>query len=220
LIDIERRQANRLRVMKAIFDASGGSERVIVYTAPHPVEAHLPESLGLSDEEIADVCHYLQGEGLIVAALEVAEALGPIAVQINHLGIKEMEQSLGAPREPTQHFPPAISVINVHGPVIGSAIQSGSPGAQQDVSIDDLDFGAVREFIHQFDAQAANLDIPMQAAEELAAEIATIKAQLRSPKPKLHVIRESLLSARAILEVASDSTAAVGLFDLLEHVYP
>ena len=104
MIDIARRQANRLRVMKAIFDASGGSERVMVYTAPHPVEAHLPESLGLSDVEIAVVCHYLEGEGLIVAAAEVADAPGPIAVQITHWGIKEIEQSLGAPREPTQHF--------------------------------------------------------------------------------------------------------------------
>ena len=83
--------------------------------------------------------------------------------------------------------------MNFHGPVIGSPIQSGSPGAHQEVSMGDLDLGAVREFIDQFDTQAADLELPSPAAEELAAEIDTVKAQLRSPKPKLHVIRESLL---------------------------
>src|SRR6266566_8770320 len=121
-MDIEKRRANRLRVMKEIFDASGGSETVVVHTAPHPHAPHLPESLGLSDEEIADACNYLAGEGLIVAAIEVAEDPAPIGVQITHRGIKEMEQSLQAPREPTEHFHSAFSVIHIEGDVIGSAI--------------------------------------------------------------------------------------------------
>ena len=66
-------------------------------------------------------------------------------MQITHAGIKEMEQSRQDPHEPTQHFPPAVSVMNFHGPVIGSPIQSGSPGAHQEVSMGDLDLGAVRE---------------------------------------------------------------------------
>jgi hypothetical protein len=122
-------------------------------------------------------------------------------------------------RTNTQHFPAAVSVINVHGPVIGSAIQSGSPGAQQNVSIGDLDLGAVREFLHHFDTQAANLDIPTQEVEELAAEIDTIKAQLRSPKPRIHVIKESLASTRAFLEIASGSAVAVDLLDILNHIH-
>jgi hypothetical protein len=77
----------------------------------------------------------------------------------------------------------------------------------------------VRKLLDQFDDHAANLDLPTLVAGELIAEIDTIKAQLRLPKPKLHVIKESLLSAHAILEVASDNPAAVGLLDPLEHVY-
>ena len=46
-----------------------------------------------------------------------------------------------------------------------------------------------------------------------------MKAQLRSPKPKLHVIRESLHSARAILEIGTGSAAAIGLLDLLQHIH-
>ena len=44
-MDIQKRRADRLRVMKAIFDASSGSEGVFV-SGPE-----LLESLGLSDQE-------------------------------------------------------------------------------------------------------------------------------------------------------------------------
>jgi hypothetical protein len=47
-----RSQADRLRVMKAIYVASGGSEYAIV---PGP---QLLEDLGLSDQELADACRY------------------------------------------------------------------------------------------------------------------------------------------------------------------
>ncbi len=179
----------------------------------------LLEDLGLPDQELADACKYLQGEYLIKNSHTSWGHLSPYYVQITHAGIKEIEQSRQAPREPTQHFPPAVSVMNFHGPVIGSPIQSGSPGAHQEVSMGDLDLGAVREFLDQFDAQAADLHLPSPAAEELAAEIDTVKAQLRSPKPKLHVIRESLHHARAILEIGTGSAAAVGLLDLLQHIH-
>lgn len=213
LMDIESRRANRLRVMKAIFDDSEGIETVVVRTTPH-----LQKRLGLTDQELADACNYLIGEGLVVPKLAVEEFPAPIGVQITHWGIKEMEQSLEAPDQPTQHFPPAISVINIHGPVIGSAIQSGSPGAQQDVSIGDLDLGAVHEFLDQFDVQVADLDLPSPAAQELAAEIATVKAQLSSPKPKHHIIKACLTTVRAILENASGGVTATGLLNLLQHL--
>ena len=87
------------------------------------------------------------------------------------------------------------------------------------MSVGDLDLGAVREFLGQYDAQAADLDLPAAAAEELAAEIDTIKAQIRSPRPKHHIIRESLRCIRAILESASGGVAAVGLLDLLQHIH-
>jgi hypothetical protein len=213
LSDAEERRAVRLRVMNAIFDASRASEYTMV-SGPQ-----LLEKLGLPDQELADACKYLEGEYLIKTTHTSWGHLTPYYVQITHAGIREMEQSREAPREPTQHFPPAISVVNVQGSVIGSAIQSGSPGAHQEVSVGDLDLGAVSEFLREFDARAAELDLPSPAAEELAAEIDTVKAQLRSPKPKLHVIRESLISARAVLEVATGSAAAVGLLDLLQHVH-
>jgi hypothetical protein len=78
---------------------------------------------------------------------------------------------------------------------------------------------AVREFLREFDAQVADLDLPPLTAEELAAEIATVKAHVGSPRPKRNIIRESLRSIRAILEVTSGSAAAVGLLDLLRVIH-
>ena len=133
-MDIEKRQADRLRVMRAIFDAANGSEVELVRIAP------LQHSLGLSEHEVMAACHYLIGERLITAPIKV-EGDYIISVQVTHRGIKEIERSLRQPSggHSAGHFSPSISILNVHGDVIGSAIQSGSPGAQQDMSVGHLD---------------------------------------------------------------------------------
>jgi len=214
VIDIQQRQADRLRVMKAIFDASGGSEHKEV------LGHELAAQLGLTDQELGDACRYLAGEGLIEeAAPDMSGSPVPYWVNIRHLGIKEIEQSLQAPNKPTKHFPPAISVIHIGGNVTNSPIQSGSPGAQQEVTIGDLDLGAIRNFLHELETRAPDIGLPATEGQELAAEIATIKAQVESPKPKKQIIRESLQSVRSILEGAGGGVVATGLLDLLQHIH-
>ena len=242
--EVDRRRAERLRVLKAIYDASVGSETTLVDGA------RLLEDLGLADQEVADACDWLEGEDFI-RSMRVEESLIPIRVQITHRGIKEMEQesdkapviaaqigledltrliqitqqglqeikkAMQEPRQPTEHFP-AINFIHIGGDVSGSAIQSGSPGAHQQVSIGDLDLNPIREFLRQFDASVGELTLPADKTAELAAEIDTVKAQVSSPKPKRNIIKESLNSVRAILEITSGSAAAVGLLDLLQHIH-
>lgn len=126
-VDIAKRQADRWRVMNAIFDASDGSETVQV----RPGFAF--KELGLTEREQADACNYLIGERLIRVAAKFEESDLPVIVHITHRGIVEMEHSLSAPDKPTEHFPPALSVINVFGSVTASTIQSGSPGARQSI---------------------------------------------------------------------------------------
>jgi hypothetical protein len=216
VIDIAQRRADRLRVMNAIYEASGGSEHKEV------LGRELAAKLGLTDQDLGDACRYLAGNGLI----KIKEAMnglggGPVPhwINITHWGIQEIEQSLQVPDKPTEHFPPAISVIEIHGDVIGSAIQSGSPGAQQDVSVGDISLYRVREILTEFEAQASSLHLPDDEAAQLHADMATVKAQVESPRPNHHTIREHLLSARAILEHAAGGAAAVGLLDLLRHVH-
>jgi len=122
-----------LLVMKAIYDGSDGSEGNAVSGA------HLLETLGLSDQELGDACKYLEGERLIRGTRTLWGHLTPFVINITHRGIKEIEESLQAPNRPTAHFPPAISIIHVQGNLIGSSIQSGSPGAQQETTVRNID---------------------------------------------------------------------------------
>jgi hypothetical protein len=204
-MDIERRRANRLRVMRAIFDMSGGSEDQEV------LGQELTAQVELTPQELGDACHYLAGEGLIEEAMpDMGASPVPYWINITHQGIREIEESLQAPTEPTEHFPPVVSVINIQGNVIGSPIQSGSPGAKQDVSLE-ISLGNIRDFLSQLEQTAPTLELPAEASQELAAEIATLRAQVDSPKPKRHIIRESLQSVRAILEGAGGNMTAAGL---------
>lgn len=139
MADIEKQRANRLLVMKAIYDASDGSEG-------NPVSGPaLLENLGLSDQELGDACRYLEGEHLIRGTKTLWSHLTPYIINITHRGIKEMEESLQAPSKPTAHFPPAISIVNVQGNLIGSSIQSGSPGARQRMTMKDINIEPTTE---------------------------------------------------------------------------
>jgi hypothetical protein len=62
--DSARRSADRLRVMNAIFEAAEGSRM------SHVSGDWLLEHLRLSDEELGDVCRYLEAEHLITAGPE------------------------------------------------------------------------------------------------------------------------------------------------------
>ena len=211
--DLEKRRADRLLVMKAIYDASEGSEGNFV-SGPD-----LLESIGLSDQELGDACKFLEGEYLIKGTRTLWGHVTPFVIQITHRGIREMEESIQAPTMPTEHFPPAVSIINVQGDIIGSPIQSGSPGARQEVSIGDINLGGVRDFLDQLEKIAPSIPLPVEESQELAADIATIRAQIDSPRPKKQIVRESLHSVRSILEGAGGSVAAVGLIEALQHLH-
>ncbi len=193
---------------------SGGSEDLQV------LGNQLADRVDLTPKELGDACHYLAGEGLIEEAMpDMGASPVPYWINITHQGISEIEQSLQAPTKPTQHFPSAISIIEVQGNIIGSAVQSGSPGAQQEAQFGELNLEAVQKFLDEFDANVTELDLPSPAAEELAAEIATVKAQIQSPRPKRHIMGACLASSREILENASGGVAAAGLLDLIQHLH-
>jgi hypothetical protein len=82
---------------------------------------------------------------------------------------------------------------------VNSAIQSGGPGAQQTVAVSGVNLSDVEEILQQYEAKAGLLDLPEDAAAELAAEIGTVRAQIASPKSKHKVIRGSMLTAKATL---------------------
>jgi hypothetical protein len=212
MVDIEARMAMRLRIMKAIFDATDGS------ITGYADALALGQAMGLSDPEVADACAYLLGEGLISAHHYVEGQFTPAVVQLTHRGVKEMEESQLSPEKATEHFPPAGSVI-IHGDVIGSAIQSGSPGARQDVTIGDVNVGGIRSFLSELAARREDLGLPETESRELSAEVATLQAQIDSPRPKRRVITESLHTIRSLLEGVGGNLAAAPLLELIQHIH-
>jgi hypothetical protein len=213
VVDLPKRRANRLRVMTEIFQAAHGNRHVFVEIDP------IRNKLELSDEEMADACNYLEGEGLIEATHTLWNRPFPVQVTLTHWGIREVEQSQEHPEQPTEHFPSLVSVTQIfHGDVIGSPIQAGSPSAMQTTAIGDLNLDRIREFLERYEESEPSLGLEAEEAAEVQADIATIRAQLDSPKPKLEIIRQSLRSTRAILEGATGSLAASGLLELLQRI--
>lgn len=116
----------------------------------------------------------------------------------------------------------SVTIIGNTAPVQqaspGAQQQNASPGARQVCDCNDKDLYRVREFLQEFDAHVHELRLPQEQSDEIQAEIVTIRAQVGSPKPKYHVVRESLCSVRAILEQASGGVVTVGLLELLRHI--
>ncbi|AVT40286.1 hypothetical protein [Plantactinospora sp. BB1] len=89
--------------------------------------------------DITDVVNYLEGERLIKAHRNLH---GPSSARLIHADRREIEQALAEPTERieqalaepterTEHFVPLVNITNIHGSVIGSQLQQGSPGASQ-----------------------------------------------------------------------------------------
>jgi len=73
--------------MKAIFDESCGSEYA------HVPGFSLRKKLGLSEQEMADACRYLAGEGLIEEA-HTEGRIAPEHVKITHRGYRRWSSPL------------------------------------------------------------------------------------------------------------------------------
>ena len=139
------------------------------------------------------------------------------AISITHPGVKEIEEALSHPEEATEHFPPVVNIINVQN-MVGSQIQQGTTGSTQtgDFSIEAVQ--AVRDFVDGLKAQLPQLNLEPERDAEVRADIATVEAQLVSPKPKKGIIRESFSSVRNVLEGMTGSVAATGLLEQLPSV--
>jgi len=219
--EIEQRRADRLRVMAAISKQVGANEHATAQLFP------IRDDLGFTDDYMGTIASYLAGEGLIEPLRLSTGSFTPMLAHITHLGIKEMELSEERPTTPTDHFPPSNGItINVGGNIVGSPFQVGNSGSTQHYQAGAITVGAdtkmaIGNFVSAFEAKADELKkekSPDQVAE-IAAEMATIKAQINSPKPKKHFIMESLASVRAVLEHGAGGVVTAGLLALIALIH-
>jgi hypothetical protein len=108
----------------------------------------------------------------------------------------------------------SYNITNFFGPVQGPQVQLGSDHSVQISATFDFDADAVRGLLGRLRAQLGDLGLSPDKCAEAEAEIGTVDAQLRSPKPKGLIVREGLRSLRSILESAGGGAAAQLLIEL------
>jgi hypothetical protein len=103
-------------------------------------------------------------------------------------------------------LPPVVNIMNVQN-MTYSQIQ-GSPGATQHIDLAHNDLAAIHEVLAEFETALRSVTVEGDLQREAQAEVATIQAQLSSPKPKRLIIVEGIKSICSVLETVASSTIA------------
>jgi hypothetical protein len=88
--------------------------------------------------------------------------------------------------------------INI-GVMSGGAVQQGTSHSKQD-SHTEIDVQLARDALQSFEQLITSADAPHGKLSDLAADIATIKAQLTKPQPSATILREAGSSLRNLTE--------------------
>ncbi len=160
--EIERRDALRLRLLRSIYEASGGSGARafdMAALAPH---------LGAELEDVMEAARYLVGENLL-------RWLGGRTAFLTHAGIVEVEAAIRNPDQATDHF--SVTVINQtsHGPVATGVQTGGTSQVAQNVGAPLGDVAALIE--------AVRAALPESAAEAREA-LKDVQEELAAAHPK------------------------------------
>jgi hypothetical protein len=83
-----------------------------------------------------------------------------------------------------------------------SQIQQDTSGSSQTIVAAQIDLAKALAVMEQLRIALDQLGLSGEQKEEVAAEVATVEAQAKSPKPKFSVIRGALRSVRSVLENA------------------
>lgn len=202
---LEKKKRRRLEFMERLYEVTEGRTLIVVSID------QLATELGWPDTEASAVVEYLNAEGLL------EHEMGNQA-SITHAGVVEVEEALEHPSRPTEHFP-AINLVMVQGSVVGSQIQAGTIGSEQQQDVQLLaEREVVSQFLDELRAVLASAAVNDEDRAAANADIASVKAQLASPRPNAAVIREGLRSLRSVAENLVASGAFLGLLELAHRL--
>lgn len=165
--------------------------------------------LGMSSLETERAVEYLVGEGLATH-----RGIGGV-IEITHAGVVEVEGALSQPEKPTHYFPPVVNILHVQS-MVGSQIQQGNHGSTQSQAVTQNELDAVRELTAALRQKLASLPLTKETKQEAEAELQTVEAQLRSSKPKIAILQESLRTLRHLIEGVASNALAAGILPLFE----
>lgn len=124
---------------------------------------------------------------------------------ITHRGIKEIEQALNKPNEATEHFQ-SVTINNyIHnsGVIANQNLQQATIKSSQSAFINSSKQEELQEIINQICELINEKKMTTEQSEMLEIEAKTLELQIKSTKPRIERIRESLSSAKGILETIS-----------------
>ena len=199
-MDVAAKDRRRAKFLKAVYDAAEGQLFRYVDTK------ELATGLGLSDDEWLDSLQFWLKKGMLKGTI------GPEAA-LTHAGQQEVEDWYRHPEKPTPHLP-AFNLVMI-GSMVNSQVQQGTIASHQTGDWGTHETEAIKAILAAYDQRADAEGLGHANAEELRAEMDTLRAQLRSPKPKRSVIVECLKSAKTILENAAGSALATALLPLV-----
>ena len=81
-----------------------------------------------------------------------------------------------------------------------SQIQQGTVGSSQQQNVSGIDSSAILALVRDIRAELERIQAPATTRAEVETDLQTIELQARAVKPKWRIVRESLLSARSIVE--------------------
>ncbi|MCZ6690926.1 MAG: hypothetical protein O7H41_15155 [Planctomycetota bacterium] len=196
-MDVQERKATRFRFLRELYDRSDGNEM-----SPQNM-SEIARSIGIGHRQAIDVTTYLRNEGL----LEFPSLSETIV--ITHEGFKEIEKALSSPDEPSTYFPP-VNLI-VIGEMSGGAIQQGTTDSLQVVILQPEEVATITRLLDETRQALEEVGVSDSSSSDLRADLNTLESQLRSSRPKRSIVRECLISARAVLEAATGTALASGL---------
>jgi hypothetical protein len=155
--------------------------------------------------EALQVMQYLQDEGLI--KLYGASGDGNAPVVLTHDGIREVEQARDKPAEPTAHFP-AFNTVTITGDVRNAQIQVGTVQSQQHGQFITADQAKeLAAWVKEVETRLPEIGLGSDDLADVMAQLATISAQLQSPKPRHATLTASAGAIKGLLETAAAATA-------------
>ena len=195
-------QEQRFRFLHRLYEISEGNELFSIDAF------ELGEQLGYPHDETDRIDNYLRGENLV-------EGVASTRIAITHRGIVEVETALSKPDKSTTYFPP-INYIHVEH-MTGSQIQQGTNQSSQILTYSANDFEAITKFVAKLKGQLPKLKLGAELRSEVESDIATIEAQIKSPRPKSTIIKECLVSLRTVLEGIAGNVIAGLLIQQFPH---
>ena len=96
-----------------------------------------------------------------------------------------------------------------------SAIQQGSTNSTQNILFEQTKSDDLQKLILEIERIKNDLNLEKEDVNELESELATIKAQSKSPKPKKKIIAESLKTIRNLVEGVAGNTIAPTIIGMI-----